>query len=116
MREIPVNPPGDGHEGVEEASSQRASGRQLNMPFPDVGMIVFSSSARLLRMNGPARKLIALFGGYHRLAPEPIPAALTEFCHDVLVQLQSRMETQDWTEFEMRRTCHLVTPSLLLRG
>lgn len=79
-------------------------------------MIVFSSSARMLHMNGPARRLIALFGEYHGLAFEPIPPILTEFCHDVLAQLQPRVETQSWEEFEMRRTCHMVTPPLLLRG
>ena len=70
----------------------------------------------MLHMNGPARKLIALFGEYHGLASEPIPPILTEFCHDVLAQLQPRVETQSWEEFEMRRTCHMVTPPLLLRG
>ena len=53
---------------------------------------------------------------YHGLASEPILPILTEFFHDVLAQLQPRVETQSWDEFEMRRTCHMVTPPLLLRG
>jgi hypothetical protein len=86
----------------------------------DSGIIVFSSSARILHMNGPARALMALFGKSHELwpqmAPESMPSILTEFCYDVLAQLQRRIEAQDWAQFEMRRICHMVTPSLLLRG
>ena len=83
-------------------------------------MIVFSSSARILHMNGPARALMALFGDSHELwpqmAPESMPSFLTEFCRDVLAQLHRRVETEDWAQFEMRRICHMVAPSLLLRG
>ena len=87
---------------------------------PQSGMIVFSSSARILHMNGPARALMALFGKPHELwpqmAPESMPSILTEFCCDVLAQLQRRIEAKDWAQFEMRRICHMVTPSLLLTG
>jgi hypothetical protein len=87
---------------------------------PDSGMIVFSSSARILHMNGPARALMALFGTSHELwpqmAPESMPSIITEFCYDVLAQLRHRIETQDWAQFEMRRICHMVTPPLLLTG
>jgi hypothetical protein len=87
---------------------------------PDSGMIVFSSSARILHMNGPARVLMALFGTSHerwpQMAPESMPSILTEFCYDVLAQLRRRIEAQDWAQFEMRRICHMVTPSLLLTG
>ena len=83
-------------------------------------MIVFSSSARILHMNGPARALMALFGKSHELWPqmasESMPSILTEFCYDVLAQIQRRIEAQDWAQFEMRRICHMVTPSLLLTG
>jgi len=95
------------------------------MPLPllastNSGMIVFSSSGRVLHMNGPARALMALFGTSHTLwpqmAPESMPLILTEFCYDVLAQLQRRIEAEDWAQFEMRRICHMVTPSLLLTG
>ena len=86
----------------------------------DSGMIVLSSSARILHMNGPARALMALFGTSHehwpQMAPESTPSIITEFCLDVLAQLRRRIEAQDWTQFEMRRICHMVTPSLLLTG
>ena len=88
--------------------------------LPDSGIIVFSSSARILHMNGPARALMALFGKSHerwpQVAPESMPSILTEFCYDVLAQLQRRGEARDWAQFEMRRICHMVTPSLLLTG
>lgn len=45
-----------------------------------------------------------------------MPSIITEFCLDVLAQLRRRVEAQDWTQFEMRRICHMVTPSLLLTG
>ena len=71
-------------------------------------------------MNGPARALMALFGTSHTLwpqmAPESMPLILTEFCYDVLAQLQRRIEAEDWAQFEMRRICHMVTPPLLLTG
>ena len=90
------------------------------LPSSDSGMIVLSSSARILHMNGPARALMALFGTSHehwpQMAPESTPSIITEFCLDVLAQLRRRVEAQDWTQFEMRRTCHMVTPSLLLTG
>jgi hypothetical protein len=83
-------------------------------------MIVLSSSARILHMNGPARALMALFGTSHehwpQMASESTPSIITEFCLDVLAQLRRRIEAQDWTQFEMRRICHMVTPSLLLTG
>jgi hypothetical protein len=83
-------------------------------------MIVFSSSARILHMNGSARTLMALFGKSHglwpQMAPESMPSILMEFCYDVLAQLQCRIEAQDWAQFEMRRICYMVTPSLLLKG
>src|SRR4029077_7534939 len=83
-------------------------------------MIVFSSSARILHMNEQARALMALFGTSHerwpQMAPESMPSSLTEFGCDVLAQLRRRIEAQDWEQFEMRRICHMVTPSLLLTG
>ncbi len=105
----------------EEAVSQRTGTMPQPLPSsPDSGMMVFSSSARILHMNGPARALMALFGDSHELwpqmAPESMPSFLTEFCRDVLAQLHRRVETGDWAQFEMRRICHMVTPSLLLRG
>jgi len=64
--------------------------------------------------------MMALFGTSHefwpQMAPESMPSILTEFCYDVLAQLQRRIEAQDWTQFEMRRICHMVTPSLFLTG
>jgi hypothetical protein len=86
----------------------------------DSGMIVLSSSARILHMNGPARALMSLFGTSHehwpQMAQESMPSIITEFCLDVLAQLRRRIEAQDWTQFEIRRICHMVTPSLLLTG
>lgn len=94
--------------------------QQPLLPSSASGMIVFSSSARILHMNGPARTLMALFGKSYefwpQMAPESMPSILTEFCRDVLAQLQYRIEAQDWAQFEMRRICHMVTPSLLLTG
>ncbi len=105
-----------------EETARRGTGAmpQALLSSPDSGMIVFSSSARILHMNGPARALMALFGTSHELwpqmAPESMPSILTEFCYDVLAQLQRRIEAQDWTQFEMRRICHMVTPSLRTRS
>lgn len=71
-------------------------------------------------MNGAARTLIALFGASHerwpQMGPESMPSILTDFCYDVLAQLRRRIEAQDWTQFEMRHICHMVTPPLLLTG
>ena len=101
-------------------SGRIGSMQQPLLSSPDSGMIVFSSSGRILHMNGPARALMALFGKSHELwpqmAPESMPSILTEFCYEVLAQLQRRIEAQDWAQFEMRRICHMVTPSLLLTG
>ena len=87
---------------------------------PNSGIIVLSSSAHILHMNEPARALMALFGASHehwpQMAPESMPSIITEFCLDVLAQLRRRIEAQDWTQLEMRRTCHMVTPSLVLTG
>ena len=106
---------------ANEAVSQGTDMMQQSLlSSPDSGMIVFSSSARILHMNGPAHALMPLFGDSHELwpqmAPESMPSFLTEFCRDVLAQLRCRVETEDWAQFEMRRICHMVTPSLLLRG
>ena len=121
----PQNQANSPQHNVSELDEMEPSGRigamqQPLLSSPDSGMIVFSSSARILHMNGPARALMALFGKSHELwpqmAPESMPSILTEFCDDVLAQLQQRIEAQDWTQFEMRRICHMVTPSLLLTG
>ena len=105
-------------------SQNAVSGAEMR-PSPllsssDSGMIVLSSSARILHMNGPARALMSLFGTSHehwpQMAQESMPSIITEFCLDVLAQLRRRIEAQDWTQFEIRRICHMVTPSLLLTG
>ena len=116
-----ANSPQNDVSGSEGTGPSGAGARQLLLlSSPDPGMIVFSSSARILHMNGPARVLMALFGKSHELWPqmasESMPSILTEFCYDVLAQLQRRIEAQDWAQFEMRRICHMVTPSLLLTG
>jgi hypothetical protein len=105
---------------VAQPSPQNQANSTPLPSSPDSGMIVFSSSARILHMNGPARALMALFGTSYelwpQLAPESLPSILTEFCYDVLAELQHRIEAQDWAQFEMRRICHMVTPSVLLTG
>lgn len=119
--ESPLQFPANDVLPAKEAVSQGTDTMQRSLlSSPDSGMIVFSSSARILHMNGPARALMPLFGDSHELwpqmAPESMPSFLTEFCRDVLAQLHRRVETEDWAQFEMRRICHMVTPSLLLRG
>ena len=124
LRSSPQNQPNslqNDASGIEEAGlSGTGAMQQPLLSSTDSGMIVFSSSARVLHMNGPARALMTLFGTSHKLwpqmAPESMPLILTEFCYDVLAQLQCRIQAQDWAQFEMRRICHMVTPSLLLTG
>ena len=86
----------------------------------DAGLVVLSSSIRMLHINSRARSLMALFGEAHELwphlSPESMPAILIEFCGDVFTELQRQVGSHRWAEFEMRRICHMVTPSLLLRG
>jgi hypothetical protein len=86
----------------------------------DSGVIVLSSSTRILHMNHRARTLMRLFGEAHEpwpnLAPESMPSILLEFCHDIMSELARRTEKRDWAQFEMRRVCHMVTPMLLLKG
>ena len=117
---MPQSPP----QNRDNFSQHAVSGAETRQPTllssPDSGMIVFSSSARILRMNGPAHTLMSLFGTSYEhwpeLAPESMPSIITEFCLDVLAQLRRQIEAQDWTQFEIRRICHMVTPSLLLTG
>lgn len=89
-------------------------------PSSDAGLVVLSSSIRILHINNRARALMALFGEAHELwpdlSPESMPAILTEFCSDVFTELQRQAGSHEWAEFEIRRICHMVTPSLLLRG
>ncbi|HWI67742.1 MAG TPA: hypothetical protein VNS88_05125 [Nitrospiraceae bacterium] len=115
------NSPQNDVSGSQEVALQgTGSIPQPLLSSPDSGMIVFSSSARILHMNEQARALMALFGTSHerwpQMSPESMPSSLTEFCCDVLAQLRHRIEAKDWTQFEMRRICHMVTPSLLLTG
>ena len=124
LRSSPQNqanfPQKEASEINEAGPSGTGAMQQPLLSSTNSGMIVFSSSARVLHMNGPARALMALFGTSHELwpqiAPESMPLILTEFCYDVLAQLQRRIQAQDWAQFEMRRICHMVTPSLLLTG
>ena len=89
-------------------------------PSPDTGLMVLSSSMRILHMNHRARSLMAQFGEAHELwphlSPESMPAILIEFCGEVLAQLQRQAGNHEWAEFEMCRICHMLTPALLLRG
>jgi hypothetical protein len=97
----------------ERTCVPRSSPRNQLPPPPllsshDSGMIVFSSSARILYMNGPARTLMALFGKSHELwrrwhrvhALHP---------HGVLLRragtTQRRVEAQDWAH---RNAPHLL--------
>jgi hypothetical protein len=83
-------------------------------------MIILSASMRVLHMNGNARALMSRFGEKHELwpnlAPESMPSILLEFCRDILSELQRRTEAGDWTQCDVRRVCHMVTPPLLLKG
>lgn len=115
------SPRHDAVSGAGETPPGEANTSQEPLPTsPDSAMIVFSSAARILHMNGPAHTLMALFGQSHELWPnmaaESMPSFLTEFCRDVLAQLRHQIDTEDWAQFELRRTCHMVTPSLLLTG
>ncbi len=114
------SPQNDVLESTETELSGTGAMQELLLPSPDSGMIVFSSSGRILHMNGPARALMALFGTSHerwpQMAPESMPSILTEFCEDVLVQLRHQVKAQDWAQFEIRRICHMVTPPVLLTG
>ena len=92
-------------------------------PSCDAGLVVLSSTIRILHINNRARALMALFGEAHELwpdlSPESMPAILTEFCgdvFDVFTELRRQAGSHKWAEFEIRRICHMVTPSLLLRG
>jgi hypothetical protein len=116
------NPSQNDLSGSQEIAPRGRGGMpQPLLSSPDSGMIVFSSSARILHMNDQARALMALFGTSHerwpQMSPESMPSSLTEFCCDVLAHLRHRrIEAQDWAQFEMRRICHMVTPPLLLTG
>ncbi len=89
-------------------------------PAPDAGLMVLSSSMRILHINSRARSLLALFGEarglWPHLSPESMPAILTEFCGAVFAALHRQAGSHEWAQFEMRRVCHMVTPALLLRG
>lgn len=88
--------------------------------FSDAGVMVLSSSMRILHINGQAQELMGLFGEAHgflpHLSPESMPAILTEFCGKILAELDRGGDHRNWTEFETCRVCHMVTPALLLRG
>ncbi len=84
------------------------------------GVMILSSSCRILHMNKQACALMRLFGEAHELWPnlasESMPSILLEFCHEILSELERRREARDWTQCEIRRVCHMVTPPLMLRG
>ncbi|HEY6085028.1 MAG TPA: hypothetical protein VIU63_06505 [Nitrospira sp.] len=88
--------------------------------FEAAGIMILSSSTRILHMNSRARTLMGLFGEAHEswpnLTSDCLPSILLEFCRDILSELALRTETQDWARFEIRRVCHMVSPPLLLRG
>lgn len=84
------------------------------------GVILMSASHRILQMNHRARALLKMFGEAHDLrpdlGPECMPAMLTQFCRDLMSELDKRTSQLDGAQFELRRVCHMVTPPLLLRG
>jgi hypothetical protein len=87
---------------------------------PDAGLMILSSSMRILHINGRARALMTLFGEAHQLwphlSPESMPAILTEFCGNVFAELRRLAGSEKWAELELHRVCHMVSPALLLRG
>jgi hypothetical protein len=58
----------------------------------------------------------AAYERWPHLSPESMPAILTEFCGNVLLELRRHADSQEWTALDIRRVCHMVTPALLLRG
>jgi hypothetical protein len=103
-----IAPPAVTHTEPSEAST------------PDSGVIILSGTSRIVHMNGRALALMRLFGDAHDLWPnlssDAMPSILSEFCGDILKELEHRMEAGEWAQLEMRRVCHMVTPPLLLRG
>jgi len=90
-------------------------------PAPsDTGLLVLSSSMRILHINDRARTLMARFGEafelWPHLSPESIPAILSEFCGNVFAELAHQAPNGKWAEFELRRVCYMVNPAILIRG
>ena len=86
----------------------------------DAGLMVLSSSMRILHINDRARTLLSLFGEtcelWPNLSPEAMPAILTEFCSHVFAELDRQSCGHEWTGHDLRRVCHMVNPALLIRG
>ena len=115
--QIPASPPNDSGPTITISSNNASLDSDTTS---DAGLLVLSSSMRILHINDRARTLLALFGEAYELWPnltsEAMPAILTEFCGHVFAELRRQSGSHEWTEFEMRRVCHMVTPALLLRG
>src|SRR5262249_31156156 len=83
------------------------------------GVLLLSTSPRILQMNHRARLLLKMFsealGCGNDVGPEGMPLMLTEFCRDLLSELE-RHDKRDRAHFELCRVCHMVTPPLLIRG
>lgn len=86
----------------------------------NVGVIVFSSSSRILHINDQARVLLESLGEvreqWSNLDPKSLPLILVQFCRELSLELERRASIRDWTQFELCRICHAVTPPFLLRG
>jgi len=117
VTQIPTNSPNDSEPAL--TVSPNVASLDPNAT-PDAGLLVLSSSMRILHINDRARTLLALFGEtcelWPNLSPEAMPAMLTEFCSHVFAELHHQAGGHEWAEFEMRRVCHMVSPALLLRG
>ncbi len=86
------------------------------------GVIVFSSSMRLLHMNEQALVFSRMLncaqdhpqdgGGDICLLPE----MLKDFCDEIVESLNQRIEAEDWSPFEMKRLAGPPEQPILLRG
>ncbi|HEU4685034.1 MAG TPA: hypothetical protein VFS39_11095 [Nitrospira sp.] len=86
----------------------------------DPGVMLLSATPRITHMNSRARALLKLFGEIREIGinvgPECLPSVLQELCRDLLREVLARRDQQEWTNFELRRICHMVSPPLLFRG
>jgi hypothetical protein len=85
------------------------------------GVIVLSMAKRVLHANKAAVGLAGLLSGHFLSGTAPAPAlhlspSLQAFSQRVLIQLEKRIATEDWTQFEIKQILHAAGREFLLRG
>lgn len=105
--------------GLMEERLMASNMSQGYVPFPasKVGLLVLSSSSRVLHLDEQASQLLGdLHRQEQRAGATGLPPSVETFCSEIQDVLSDREEADDWRPFEVTRSVGQSPQAMMLRA